>query len=156
MSVLERLLKVARSKVGDSDDTIPIDSPRSLWMAPVFAALCRRRPASSRLLNMTYLQYMTLFRTAAGNLGLDVVPYQGRHSGASLDRGEGLRSIEAVQKRGRWAAYSSVRRYEKAGLLNQSWAALSPAQKAHCDACLRNLSDIVPHGKEPPRPPFVP
>ena len=147
--------KVARSKVGDSDDTIPLDSARSLWMAPVFAALCRHRPASSRLLNMSYLQYLTLFRTAVGNLGLDVVPYQGRHSGASLDRGEGRRSLEAVQKRGRWASQRSVRRYEKAGLLNQSWSKLSVEVKAHCDECLRSISDIVLHGKASPRPPFV-
>ena len=124
-------------------------------MAPVFAVLCRHRPASSRLLNMNYMQYLALFRTAANNLGLDVVPYQGRHSGASLDRGEGLRSLEAVQQRGRWASQRSVRRYEKAGLLNQSWAALRLELKAHCDECLRSLSDIVLHGKEPPRPPLA-
>ena len=94
----------ARSKTGEADDTISLDSKRCLWMRPVFERLQRRQPQDKPL----------LFRRAAAHLQVDMVPYQGRHSGASVDRAENLRTSESIQKRGRWKSAKSVRRYEKA------------------------------------------
>lgn len=46
-------------------------------------------------------------------------PYRLRHGGASMDYWEKHRSIVEIQKRGRWRATASVRRYEKGGRLSQ-------------------------------------
>ena len=41
---------------------------------------------------------MLLCRRAAANLQVDTVPYQGRHSRASVERAESLRTLESVQE----------------------------------------------------------
>ena len=122
-------------------------------MEPVYAALCRRRPASGRLLDLSYLHHLPPFRAAVDNLGHDVVPYQGRHPGASIDRGEGLRSPDAVQKSGRGASRHAVRRWEEAGFLSQTRPVPNVEMRAHCETCHRTVSYFVLRGREPPRPP---
>ncbi|CAK0812006.1 unnamed protein product [Prorocentrum cordatum] len=67
---------VARSKVGSADDTIPCDSGRCPWMCHIFKAL-KDRQSSRPLLDLSYPQFLCLFRRAATNIGVDVVPYQG-------------------------------------------------------------------------------
>ena len=142
-----------RSKVGAADDTILFDSRRTQWMGPLLEVLSKRKPRDEPVMRMTYSQYLSIFRSAATNVGVDAVPYQGRHSGASLDRGEDARSLNSVQKRGRWASSKSVKRYEKAGLLNRSWTVLNPATKAHCEPCLHMIGDVLLRGVAPPVPP---
>ena len=144
-----------RSKVGASDDTIPLDSRRLRWLAPVLQELARRRPAHQRLLAHSYAAYLSLFRRTTQRLGVQVVPYQARHSGASCDRAENVRSLEATQKRGRWASQKSVKRYEKAGRVNMSWQELSPELQAHCMHCAKIIPDVVLHGAPCPPPPPI-
>ena len=73
----------ARRKTGDADDTISLDAKRCPWCSRGF----------SDLLNLNYEEYLFLFRRAAANLQVDLVPYQGRHSGVSVDRAESLRTF---------------------------------------------------------------
>ena len=88
----------ASSKTGDADDTISLDSKRCLWMEPVFERLQQRQPQDKVLLNLNCAEYLLLLRRAAANLQVDMVPYQGRHSGASVDRAENLRTLESIQE----------------------------------------------------------
>ena len=88
----------ARSKTRDADDTISLDSKRCLWMGPVFERLQQRQPQDKVLLNLHCAEYLLLLRRAAANLQVDMVPYQGRHSGASVDRAENLRTLESMQE----------------------------------------------------------
>ena len=74
-----------------------------------------------------------------------MVLYQGRHSGASLDASRRLRSIEEIQKRGRWKTARSVSRYERGGRLQDTWRSLTAAQKTHFEACERVLESVVLH-----------
>ena len=61
---------------------------------------------------------------------LEPVVYMGRHSGASVDRSNGVLLLD-VQRRGRWRCMASVRRYEKSALLQKATAALtSPELKS--------------------------
>ena len=55
-------------------------------MEPVFERLQRRQPQDKLLLNLNYAEYLLLFRRAAANLQVDMVPYQGRPSRAPVDR----------------------------------------------------------------------
>ena len=88
----------ARSKTGQADNTISLDSTRCPWMELVFERFERRQPQHKPLLNQNYVEYLLLFRRAAANLQVDMVPYQGRHSVASVDRAENLRTLESIKK----------------------------------------------------------
>ena len=58
----------------------------------------RRQPQDKVFLNLNYAEYLLLLRRAAANLQVDMVPYQGRDSGASVDRAENLRTLESIQE----------------------------------------------------------
>ena len=45
--------------------------------------------------------------------------YQNRHGGASRDHLIKIRSVQAIQRRRRWASHSSARIYDKPGRLQQ-------------------------------------
>ena len=92
----------AWSKTGEADDTISLDSKQRLWMEPIFERLHRRQPQDRPLLTMNYAEYFLLFRRARANLQIDVVPCQGRHFGASVDRAKNSRTLQSIQKPGRW------------------------------------------------------
>eukprot|EP00959_Pyramimonas_sp_CCMP1952_P015016 318008-Pyramimonas_sp.AAC.1 len=123
-------------------------------MSHIVRALKDRR-SPQPLLGLSYPQSLGLFRKAALNIGVDAVPYQGRHSGASLDRAANRHSQEEVQKRGMWAAMRSVKRYEKSGRLNESWECLSDETKAHCVTASRQLEDVLLLGRAAAIPPFA-
>ena len=65
-----------------------------------------------------------------GELG--VVPYTARHTGASLGRLEDNLSLAEVQRRGRWKAEASVRRYEKRTMAQEVAHMLSAHTRAYC------------------------
>ena len=69
-----------------------------------------------RVWNFTYAEYLKVFQEAARELGVQVVPYQARQSGPSIDRANRRRDLNEVQKRGGWMTRKTVQRYEKAGL----------------------------------------
>ena len=67
-------------------------------------------------------EYLTMWRRAVA--ALDIAdcaqsPYQNRRGGASRDHLLRLRSVPAIQRRGRWAVGSSARIYDKPGRLQQ-------------------------------------
>ena len=88
----------ASSKTGEADDTISLDSKRCLWMEQVFERPKQRQPQDKVLLNLHCAEYLLLLRRAAANLQVDMVPCQGRHSGASVDRAENLRTLQSIQE----------------------------------------------------------
>ena len=61
---------------------------------------------------------------------LRFTPHCARHGAASSDFALGLRSLEEMQRKGRWLASASVRRYEKAGRLNRQVCLMTGAQLA--------------------------
>ena len=54
----------ARSKTGEPDDTISLESKRCFWMGTVFERLQRRQPQDKPLFNLKYAEYLLLFRRA--------------------------------------------------------------------------------------------
>ena len=105
--------------------------------------LQRRRPQDKPLLNLNYAEYVLLFGRAAANLQVDMVPYQGRHSGALVEKT--LRKLVSKQKRGRWKSAPSVRRCEKSGRVNQSWSELHqhPAVSFASWSCLPDTTSTA-------------
>ena len=138
--------KLERSKTGMSDDTIALDGTRLAFLDPIWAQLSKH-PAKEPLVPMEYPQFLALFRRASRAIGVELVPYLCRHSGASLDRASRLRSQEEVQKRGRWASMASVRRYEKHGRLNDTWRTLTEEQQRRFELCEANLARGILFGE---------
>ena len=65
---------------------------------------------------LTQVRYRDLFYRATTKLGvLDLVgrPHNVRHTGPSYDKCIAHRSLDSIQKRGRWVAAASVARYSK-------------------------------------------
>ena len=69
-----------------------------------------------------------------------------------MDRAENPRTLESIQKRGRWKSAKSVRRHEKSGRVNQSWSELAPLVQAHNEHCNNLLSSVLLHGHASPTP----
>ena len=73
--------------------------------------------------NFTAAQCFKVWRAAVAALNIEDVAisvYQNRHGGASRDHLMRLRSVQAIQRRGRWAVDSSARIYDKPGRLQQT------------------------------------
>ena len=86
---------------------------------------------------------MSEFNATKRRLGLDnLVLYQTRHSGASLDLQGRFRDHMELKKRGGRACDSSLRRYENAARLNKSASQLSPKQQAEFKLADDRLEDL--------------
>ena len=142
-----------RSKTGEADDTIPMDGRRARCMARVYQVLSEKGGSES-LFGCTYLDFASALGSACRRLNLKVVGYQMRHSGASMDRADGSRGLEAVQKRGRWHAQRSVRRYEKHGRLIESWRSPGASQQSYFEVCVLLLAVVIVGGVSPPSVPL--
>ncbi|CAE7279327.1 unnamed protein product [Symbiodinium natans] len=101
------------TKTGDYDVSIPLDSPwLKGWSHALFDCLKQSHPTAP-LWDFNYQEYQLMMKQISDMFGVDVTPYQTRHSGPSIDRARQYRSLLEVQKRGQWKAHKSVARYEK-------------------------------------------
>jgi len=130
------------SKTREFDDSIPLDHKFWKELQPLLEALKGRTPASP-VFTFTYPEYTLAFRKVAVRLGLKLVPYQARHSGASHDRITGFRDLPGVKKRGSWKADKSVNRYEKGARLGRAWELHSPVLRAHAEVCELKLTEVL-------------
>lgn len=89
---------------------------RTLPTEAILAGLCL--PA--------YEKAMAAGVRALGLSALKLTPHSARHGGASSARYLGALDMREIQRRGRWAAASSVRRYDKIGRLTRQ-VSLTPA-----------------------------
>ena len=99
---------------------------------------------------MGYLDFFSLVKSLCRELGLQMTPSKGRHSGASIDRALKLRTLGKVRRMGRWDALKSVSKYGKMGRLNHTWSALSEEQRVPCEVCERGVEGAIVHGLFPP------
>jgi integrase len=129
------------TKTGVFSDSVLLDCPYTAFLAPMVAQLARQ-PKGTPLWDFSYPEFAAPLKTAAAELGVTVHAYQARHSGPSIDLAKGLRTLEAAQKRGRWASPKSVIRYERHARLAAEWSKLTAAQQAVFLECERRVEDI--------------
>ena len=87
--------------------------------------------------------------TAVGLEVLQPVLYQVRHAGASIDAASRLRSLEEIRARGRWAAATSMMRYEKHAQIGKTWHALPPSVQAHALKCEKQMANVLSGALKP-------
>ena len=143
------------SKVGEYDESLLMDAPWATWMNHVFEILSRPGPAGpdACVWNFSYPQFSRQLSLSCQRLGISLVPYQARHSGASHDRLERLRSSEELQKRGRWASIKSVMRYEKAALISKTFLNYPAATQTWLKARELDYVDVVLRSRPLASPP---
>ena len=101
------------TKTGQFEDSVLIgDHPDTGWVAGLFA-IFMRHVTGHLFPGLTLHQYETKLAQAERVLLYLVTPHVFRHTGASNDFYHSRRDSNAIQKRGRWRAKASVRRYEK-------------------------------------------
>ena len=115
-----------RSKGGNYDETVLIGDTPSIQAGRRIAAQCLAKAYAEaapggRIVKLRDLvHFEKLFAKASAACFFDdlrMTPHSLRHGGPSMDRFGNWRDLREIQKRGRWAASQSVRRYEKAGTL---------------------------------------
>ncbi len=99
-------------------------------------------------------EYTGHFDKAAQVSGLSrfhLVTYQARRGGATRDILLGRRDRESVRKRGRWHTYTSLRRYEKSGRLQQVLQTTPPAVLPYCQMVEKRILELLlgPTGELP-------
>ena len=131
------------------DSSVPLDRPELQWLTPLLELVKSKRRPDQTFLGLTYEHFKKAFDVATENSGLSVlglVPYQCRHGGVSHDLQEGFRSLTAAKLRGRWLCESSLRRYEKHGLLGKQMHKLSRVVHHQCLTASRLLEDAFKQG----------
>ena len=94
-------------------------------------------PGNVKMWDLHPAEYLKQWRQAAADCGLSQFaesPYQNRHGGASRDRARRLRTPEEGQRRGRWAAASSMDWYDKPGRVQELVGKMSMAIKDYAAA----------------------
>ena len=141
------------SKTLEFDESLLIDQDDFAFLGPALARLRGAASAEKPLFKVTQAEYARSLAAATQRLGVaEICSYQLRHSGASHDAAMRLRSLAEIQRRGRWRAQSSCRRYEKGGRVTEQLRALKPHIRAHAVACAQSIERVV-RGLQPPLPP---
>ena len=92
---------------------------------------------SEKIFEYRYEDFTKEFRRATRALGRkDIVPYQCRHSGASLDKLE-------IKKRGMWKSDNSIVRYQKSGRLAQIQSDPNTSQLTYFKATDLTLEELI-------------
>ena len=140
------------SKTGEFDLSIPLDSGWFQELVPMIRQM-KQGSAAERVFPFTYYDYLSEFKKVAAELKITgLVPYQTRHSGASIDRQQSLRTLLEVKHRGDWRSDSSVRRYDKHGRVQLSNAKYTNQLGAYLDVCERRLADTFLRRRPVPLP----
>ena len=131
------------TKTGTVDETVRMDMDDMAWLGPVLAKLKEHTAPGQSVWDFTYPMLTAELREISALLGIDIVPYQLRHSGPSWDATQQRRTLEQIQKRGRWKTFSSVCRYEKGGRSLQSFQELDVDVRGYCETAVALLSDVM-------------
>ena len=121
-----------RTKTGEQDDTVVIDSSSFPGVARLITStvLAAKQAGSRHLFPLlTSARYLFWLRRAASSTGVSLFtcPRMLRHGGASECFHRNLRSLKELQLRGRWKSFESVKRYQKQGQLLSQIRRLSPS-----------------------------
>ena len=90
------------SKMAIFDDSIDLSNKMVPWMMHLVEAAAAG-PRDENVFSFSYEEFAREFRRLVKRLRLTTcVPYQTRHSGASIDVSNRWRPLPEVKKRGRW------------------------------------------------------
>ena len=131
------------TKTQTFDDSVVIDRSDLAWMDSWWAVLRRGCPPEAPLFpNITQEQYSKDIKLALEKVGaaaLHPTAYSMRHGGPSWDFMTKSRTLEEIQRRGRWRVAASVARYQKSAKMLQGMHKVAPAARSHAECVARRL-----------------
>jgi len=139
------------SKTQEYDLSVALDSQFMSWADPVFEELARGQ-ADQPIWGFDYWELTKSFKEACKRLNLELVLYQARHSGASIDHESGARTIPEIKHRGAWRSDKSVLRYDKHARLGHSTLRHPQALRLYGLECEKRLADGFLQGRWVPLP----
>ena len=134
------------SKSNSFDDSILVGHGRRGWLNQTTSLFLRRVSGSGLLFPLSEGKVRSLISQYSDKLRLGplALSFHGlRHGGPSTDFLEGSLSLESIQRRGRWKSLSSVRRYEKHGLVAAQMERLSAQQKRDASLVSAGLPGLL-------------
>ena len=132
----------ARSKTLGSDDSLSLSTRIIPWFTDLVKALADG-PQNDPIFKFSYAEFTKEFVRARRKLRIrKLVPYQCRHSGASIDLCNNFRSLAEVKGRGRWASEKSMMRYNRAAKLAQSMKGFDRQQLGFFAAAEKQLEGL--------------
>ncbi|CAK0813206.1 unnamed protein product [Prorocentrum cordatum] len=147
----------AASKTCATDESIDLSCRWAPYLTTVVAAL-RAGDPKAKVFNFKYSSYTRQFKIACKKLGLTAVPYQARHSGASIDAAMKYRTRAEIKSRGRWKAGKSALRYDSKAKIVESVDKLSASLASHVHRCELQLGPLLCGQIDPSAiaPPVIP
>ena len=116
------------AKSGEFDDTVVAGLPGLglEWVSELVWQLAKGTPSKTAIFApLSLAVYERIIGSFSQKLGVGrFTPHGARHGGPSLAMYRKILDLGGIQKRGRWLASSSVRRYEKSGKLTRQAAKL--------------------------------
>ena len=137
------------SKTGIFDQTLVAGTPKSsrAWIKDLVALLYGRTTGDDTLFdNLNIHGYVCWIKAAVlatGLTDLKIVPHTARHGGPSEDAYSGVRNLDAIQVRGRWAALESVARDTKFGMLLRQINKMSATQQRRGESLVSTLPAVI-------------
>ena len=96
------------TRTGIRDESVVMDQLWLQWVNMLLPAL-KAGNSEEQIWNFDHPAAANIFKAATGTLALNgMTMYQTRHSGASIDRVRCFSTLQEVQRRGQWKAFSSV------------------------------------------------
>ena len=135
------------SKVGEMDEAVEIDQPYLQWLGPALNRLKSTCSPQERVFSFTREEGVAHFDRVVHQLnyhkvGIQCV-YQLRHGSASADALEKFRTLDQIQKRGRWQWGKSVRRYANGGRVSQVFQELSQEEQRQASVAEPEIVKII-------------
>ena len=143
------------TKTKEFDESILLDNPELVCLYPRFSTL-KKRSGRDMVWSFDYRKFSSLFKRVSELAGLgqaNLHPYMMRHGGASDDALRQTRSMEAIKRRGRWAADTSVKRYEKHARVLKSLECLPKPARDYGLVIESQLKSLLALKARPPAPP---
>jgi integrase len=138
------------SKVGVSDEAIIVDQPYMKNLGKIMLEAVKGKANESLMFDFDTSEAVKLWNESLMELGYIEhginCTYQIRHGSASTDVLTGLRTLTEIQKRGRWEAAKSVKRYTNGGRISQVYDNLSGSQKHEAAQAEVWINKILEHG----------
>jgi len=132
------------SKAGHFDEALLLDDPDMPYLGKLLHDLARHR-LGRRLWDFSMKTMVTQFEKHCRLLGfwpsIECL-YQLRHGGASHDKFVAKRQDSSIQRRGRWSAANSLRRYEKHGRVQSMLNKTTDSMRIYGRKVLDNFQSI--------------
>ena len=133
--------ETAKTSTTSANQGVIIERP---WVARLFLELASKRQVGEYIFKISRTQLASRVRIVCDKLGIPVpVMHVLRHTGPANATLKGLKSLEKIRRRGRWASLKSVERYSKTAHLVACLSSLPAEARRLGEAFLLRPEDYV-------------